>query len=225
MLALLNSLLTTRRLIAQLNLLLSIHPDNPDPRKIREAVKILQKGGVIVMPTDTVYSFASMLGNSKGFDRIARIRGIRPNKAHFSLLCKDLSDLSHYTSPVSNDVFKLMKRALPGPFTFILQASGNIPKMFRSTKKTIGIRIPDNKVAQAILEETGMPLVVSSVHDEDQILEYTTDPELIEEKHGHHVDAVIQGGFGELYASTVIDCTSGTPEVIREGRGDIESIL
>ena len=118
-----------------------------------------------------------------------------------------------------------MKRALPGPFTFILQASGNIPKMFRSSKKTIGIRIPDNKVAQAILEEIGMPLVVSSVHDEDQILEYTTDPELIKEKHGHHVDAVIHGGFGELYASTVIDCTSGIPEVIRKGRGDIESIL
>jgi tRNA threonylcarbamoyl adenosine modification protein (Sua5/YciO/YrdC/YwlC family) len=206
-------------------LLLSIHPDNPDPRKVREAVKILQKGGVIVIPTDTVYSFASILGNSKGFDRIARIRGIRPNKAHFSLLCKDLSDLSQYTRPVANEVFKLMKRALPGPFTFILQAGGNVPKLFRSSKKSIGIRIPDNKVALAILREIGIPLVVSSVHDEDHILEYTTDPELIEEKHGHHVDAVIQGGFGELYASTVIDCTNGIPEVIRKGRGNIESLL
>jgi tRNA threonylcarbamoyl adenosine modification protein (Sua5/YciO/YrdC/YwlC family) len=205
--------------------LISIHHDNPDPRKVREAVKILQKGGVIVIPTDTVYSFASVLGNSKGFDRIARIKGIRPNKAHFSLLCTSLSELSNYTRPVANDVFKLMKRALPGPFTFILQAGGNVPNLFRSSKKTIGIRIPDNNVAQAILEEIGMPLVVSSVHDEDSILEYTTDPELIEEKHGHHVDAVIQGGFGELYASTIIDCTSGVPEVIREGRGDIESLL
>ena len=206
-------------------MLLSIHPDNPDPRKVREAVKILQMGGVIVMPTDTVYSFASKLGNNKGFERIARIRGIRPNKAHFSLLCKDLSDLSQYTRPVANEVFKLMKRALPGPFTFILQAGGNVPKLFRSSKKSIGIRIPDNKVALAILGEIGIPLVVSSVHDEDQILEYTTDPELIEEKHGHHVDAVIQGGFGELYASTVIDCTNGIPEVIRKGRGNIESLL
>ena len=206
-------------------MLLSIHPDNPDPRKVREAVKILQTGGVIVMPTDTVYSFASKLGNSKGFERIARIRGIRPNKAHFSLLCKDLSDLSQYTRPVANEVFKLMKRALPGPFTFILQAGGNVPKLFRSSKKSIGIRIPDNKVALAILGEIGIPLVVSSVHDEDHILEYTTDPELIEEKHGHHVDAVIQGGFGELYASTVIDCTNGIPEVIRKGRGNIESLL
>ena len=177
------------------------------------------------MPTDTVYSFASKLGNSKGFERIARIRGIRPNKAHFSLLCKDLSDLSQYTRPVANEVFKLMKRALPGPFTFILQAGGNVPKLFRSSKKSIGIRIPDNKVALAILGEIGIPLVVSSVHDEDHILEYTTDPELIEEKHGHHVDAVIQGGFGELYASTVIDCTNGIPEVIRKGRGNIESLL
>lgn len=206
-------------------MLLSIHPDNPDPRKVREAVKILQMGGVIVMPTDTVYSFASKLGNNKGFERIARIRGIRPNKAHFSLLCKDLSDLSQYTRPVANEVFKLMKRALPGPFTFILQAGGNVPKLFRSSKKSIGIRIPDNKVALAILGEIGIPLVVSSVHDEDHILEYTTDPELIEEKHGHHVDAVIQGGFGELYASTVIDCTNGIPEVIRKGRGNIESLL
>jgi len=206
-------------------LILRIHQDNPNPKEVREAVSILNKDGVIVMPTDTVYSFACVLGSSKGFDRIARLKKLRPNKAHFSLLCADLSDLSQYTRPVPNEIFKLMKRALPGPFTFILQAGGNVPKLYRSTKKTIGIRVPDNSVALAIINELGKPLVVSSVHDEDDVLEYTTDPELIDERHGHAIDAVVNGGFGELYASTVIDCTSGVPEVIREGKGVIESIL
>lgn len=206
-------------------MIINIHPDNPDPRGVREVVKILNRDGVIVIPTDTVYSFASLLGNSKGFDRIARIKGLRPNKAHFSILCSDLSDLSHYTRPVPNEVFKLMKRALPGPFTFILQSGGNVPKLFRSTKKTIGIRVPDNNVAQAIMLEIGKPLIVSSVHDEDDVLEYTTDPELIEERQGHSVDAVINGGYGELYASTIIDCTSGIPEIVREGRGDVSGLI
>ncbi len=206
-------------------MILRIHQDNPNPKEVREAVSILNKDGVIVIPTDTVYSFACVLGSSKGFDRIARLKKLRPNKAHFSLLCADLSDLSQYTRPVPNEIFKLMKRALPGPFTFILQAGGNVPKLYRSTKKTIGIRVPDNSVALAIINELGKPLVVSSVHDEDDVLEYTTDPELIDERHGHAIDAVVNGGFGELYASTVIDCTSGVPEVIREGKGVIESIL
>ena len=206
-------------------MIIKIHPDNPDPRGVQEAVKILNRDGVIVIPTDTVYSFASVLGNSKGFDRIARIKGLRPNKAHFSLLCSDLSDLAQYTRPVPNEVFKLMKRALPGPFTFILESGGNVPKLFRSTKKTIGIRVPDNNVARAIMLEIGKPLIVSSVHDEDQVLEYTTDPEFIEERHGHSVDAVINGGYGELYASTIIDCTSGIPEIVREGRGDVSGLI
>jgi tRNA threonylcarbamoyl adenosine modification protein (Sua5/YciO/YrdC/YwlC family) len=165
-------------------LILRIHQDNPNPKEVREAVSILNKDGVIVIPTDTVYSFACVLGSSKGFDRIARLKKLRPNKAHFSLLCADLSDLSQYTRPVPNEIFKLMKRALPGPFTFILQAGGNVPKLYRSTKKTIGIRVPDNSVALAIINELGKPLVVSSVHDEDDVLEYTTDPELIDERHG-----------------------------------------
>lgn len=206
-------------------MIIRIHQDNPNPKEVRQAVSILKKDGVIVIPTDTVYSFACVLGSSKGFDRIARLKKLRPNKAHFSLLCADLSDLSQYTRPVPNEIFKLMKRALPGPFTFILQAGGNVPKLYRSSKKTIGIRVPDNSVALAIIRELGKPLVVSSVHDEDEVLEYTTDPELIDERHGHAIDAVVNGGFGELYASTVIDCTSGFPEVIREGKGVIESIL
>lgn len=206
-------------------MLIRIHKDGPDPKKVREAVAILKKDGVIVCPTDTVYSFACVLGSSKGFDRIARLKGLRPNKAHFSILCADLSEISKYSRPVPNDIFKLMKRALPGPFTFILPSGGNVPKLFRSTKKTIGIRIPDNTIAQAIINEIGLPLVVSSVHDPDEVLEYTTDPELIDERHGHAVDAVIHGGFGELYASTIVDCSTGVPEVVREGRGNIDSIL
>ncbi len=206
-------------------MLIRIHQDQPDPNKVRDVVSILNKDGVVVCPTDTVYSFACVLGSSKGFERIARLKGLRPNKAHFSILCTDLSDLSKYSRPVPNEIFKLMKRALPGPFTFILQSGGNVPKLYRSTKKTIGIRVPDNSVVQSILKEIGKPLVVSSVHDDDEILEFTTDPELIEERHGHAVDAVVHGGFGELYASTIIDCSSGIPDVIREGRGDIHSIL
>ena len=206
-------------------MLIRIHQDEPDSDRVREVVSILKKDGVVVCPTDTVYSFACLLGSSKGFERIARLKGLRPNKAHFSILCSDISDLSKYSRPVPNEIFKLMKRALPGPFTFILPSGGNVPKLFRSKKKTIGIRIPDNPVVQTILKEIGKPLVVSSVHDDDEILEYTTDPELIEERHGHAVDAVVHGGFGELYASTIIDCSSGIPEVIREGRGDIVSIL
>ena len=206
-------------------MIIRIHSDNPDPKKVREAADILRKDGVVVLPTDTVYCFASALGSSKGFERIARIKGLKPNKAHFSIMCPSLSDLSKYSRPVPNEIFKLMKRALPGPFTFILNSGGNVPKLFRSSKKTIGIRVPDNNIAQEIMEELGVPLVVSSVHDEDSIIEYTTDPELISESHGHHVDAVINGGFGEIEASTVINCTDGIPEVVREGRGDIDSIL
>ena len=206
-------------------MLIRIHQDEPDLEKVREVVSILKKDGVVVCPTDTVYSFACVLGSSKGFDRIARLKGLRPNKAHFSILCSDLSDMSKYSRPVPNEIFKLMKRALPGPFTFILQSGGNVPKLYRSSKKTIGIRIPDNTVVQSILKEIGKPLVVSSVHDDDEILEYTTDPELIEERNGHAVDAVVHGGFGELYASTIIDCSKGIPDIIRKGRGDINSIL
>ena len=158
-------------------------------------------------------------------ERICRIKGLDLKKHNLSFVCYDLSQIAAFTKQLTTSTYKLMKKTLPGPYTFILEANNTIPKLFKNSKKEIGIRIPDNNVAQAILEEIGMPLVVSSVHDEDSILEYTTDPELIEEKHGRHVDAVIQGGFGELYASTIIDCTSGIPEVIREGRGDIESLL
>jgi tRNA threonylcarbamoyl adenosine modification protein (Sua5/YciO/YrdC/YwlC family) len=208
-----------------MSVLVKLHENNPDPRRLREVVEAIQQGNVVVVPTDTVYSFAAMLGNSKGFDRIARLKGLRPEKAHFSLLCADLSELSRYTQHLSGALFKLMKRALPGPYTFVLPASGEVPKLYRSSKKTIGIRVPSHPVAQAILRELPQPLIVSSVHDDDDLLEYTTDPELILERWGHGVDLVVDGGLGQLEASTVIDCTSGEPEVVREGLGPIEGLF
>ena len=204
--------------------LLKIYEDNPDDRAVREVVECLNRGGVIVCPTDTVYSFACLLGNSKGFDRIARLKGLKPEKAHFSLLCSDLSDLSTYTQHLSNTTFKTMKRVLPGPYTFVLPASNQVPKLYKSSKKTIGIRVPDHSVALAILKALGKPLVVSSVHDDDDVLEYTTNPELIDERWGHAVDMTVDGGIGHLHASTVVDCTGDEPEVVREGLGDVDAL-
>ena len=205
--------------------LVKLHDHNPDPRKVREVVDVLHNNGLIVCPTDTVYSFAAKLGSSKGFDRLARAKGVKAEKANFSLLCADLSDLSHYATHISNPLFKLMKRALPGPYTFVLHASGEVPKLYKGKQKTIGIRVPDHPVAQHVLRELGSPLVVSSVHDDDALLEYTTDPELILERQSHLVDLVVDGGMGQLEASTVLDCSSGEPEVIREGLGDISDLL
>jgi tRNA threonylcarbamoyl adenosine modification protein (Sua5/YciO/YrdC/YwlC family) len=205
--------------------LIRIHQDNPDRRRVDEAVRMLKNDGVLVVPTDTVYSFACLLGSSKGLDRLARLKNTKPDKANFSLLCRSLSDLSQYTKPVSNDVFKLMKRALPGPYTFILNASGLVPKLFRGNRKTIGIRVPDQPVAIALIEAVGLPLIVSSVHDADEVIEYTTDPELIDERYGTRVDAVIDGGLGHLFASTVFDCTGHKVEIVREGRGPTEGLL
>ena len=162
-------------------MLVPIHPDNPDPRKIRQVVDCLNSGGVIVYPTDTVYSYGCALGNNDGMDRIARLKGIKPKQAKFSIVCYDLSHLSEYTQPLENQVFRAMKRALPGAFTFLLRANNNVPKIFKEKKKTIGIRVPDNNIARAIVQELGKPLIASSVHDEDRIIEYTTDPELIDE--------------------------------------------
>jgi len=205
--------------------LIKIHDKNPDPRKVREVLDVLNRDGVVVCPTDTVYSFASKLGSAKGFDRIARAKGVKPEKANFSLLCADLSDLSQYAQHISNPMFKLMKRALPGPYTFVLPASSEVPKLYKSGKKTIGIRVPDHPVAQHILRELGKPLVVSSVHDDYEVLEYTTDPELILERHNHVVDLVVDGGMGQNEASTVLDCTGNVPEILREGLGPVDGLF
>lgn len=204
--------------------LVKLHDDHPDPRNVRKVLDALNSNGLIVCPTDTVYSFAVKLGSPKGFDRLARAKGVKPEKAHFSLLCADLSDLSRYAQHISNPLFKTMKRLLPGPYTFVLPASGEVPKLYKGKKKTIGIRVPDHPVAQHLLRELGSPLVVSSVHDEDELMEYTTDPELICERNGHLLDLVVDGGIGQLEASTVLDCTGSDIEVIREGLGPVDLI-
>lgn len=206
-------------------MLIRLHSDNPDPRRMGQVVEFLDRDGLVIVPTDTVYSFACALGSTRGLDALARLKGVKPEKAQFSLVCQDLSQVAAYTKPLPNEIFKLMRRALPGPYTFILEASGQVPKIFRGNKKTIGIRVPDHGATLALVEALGRPLLVTSVHDDDEVVEYTTDPELIEERWGDRVDAVVDGGLGHLDASTVIDCTSGIPEVIREGLGPIDALL
>lgn len=206
-------------------ILVQIHPDNPDPKKIQQVVEVLQKGGVIIYPTDSVYSIGCDLMNPKALERVARIKDIKLEKANFSIICYDLSHISEFAKNIENPVFKLMKKVLPGPFTFILNASSSVPKIFQSKKKTIGIRVPDNNIAREIVQVLGNPIVSTSVHDDDEIIEYTTDPELIYERYDKLVDIVISGGFGNIHASTVVDCTNGEPEVVREGIGKIEDLF
>ena len=200
-------------------MLIKVYPENPAPRHIRAAVKVLQEGGVVIFPTDTVYAMGCDLFNHKAFQRIEKIKGQSKARKNFSVIVKDLSMLSEYVLPVSNPVFRLMKKNLPGPFTFILNANSKVPKLFQSKKRTLGVRIPDCRILMEIVEELGHPLVTTSIHDEDEIVEYTTDPELINEKYGSLVDMVINGGYGDNEASTVVDCTSGEPEIIRQGKG------
>ena len=206
------------------DMLLDIHPDNPDPRKIEKAVNVLRKGGIIIYPTDTVYSMACDLNNRKAVEKMAQLKGLKVEKINFSLICYDLSHISDFTVQFSNSIYKLLNRALPGPYTFILNANTSVPKLFKSNKTTIGIRVPDNKIARAIIKELGNPLLSTSVHDEDEILEYITDTELIYEKYQNTVDMVIDGGFGHNHASTVIDCTENEPIVLREGIGSLSVI-
>ncbi len=205
-------------------MLLSIHPDNPDKRKIDQAIQTLKKGGIIIYPTDTVYSMACDLNNRKAVERMAQIKGIKIEKANFSLICHDLSNISDYTVQFSNSIYKMMKRALPGPYTFILNANNSVPKLFKSKKKTIGIRVPDNNIARILVEQLGNPLISTSVHDDDEILEYITDPELIHEKYKNTLDLVIDGGYGQNEASTIIDCTGDEVKVVREGIGSADII-
>ena len=200
---------------------LKIHPDNPGNRQIQSVCEVLQKGGIIVYPTDTVYAFGCDILNHRAVDKIAMLKGIRSDKANFSFIFSDLSQLSDYTRVFNNSVFKLMKAYLPGPYTFILPARNNIPRIFQSKKKTIGIRIPDNKIPLDLVRELGHPIMTTSIHDEDELIEYTTDPELIWDKYKGQVDAVIDGGYGKNEPSTVIDCTGDEPVVIRQGIGPV----
>ncbi|MCB0428845.1 MAG: threonylcarbamoyl-AMP synthase [Flavobacteriales bacterium] len=206
-------------------MLLDIHPDNPDERKIKKVVECLLDGGVIIYPTDTVYGMGCDIHNAKAFQKISQLKNIKPEKANFSIICHDLSHISEYTRHMDNTTYKVMKRALPGPFTFILHAGSSLPKHFKNKKKTIGIRIPDHLIPRAIVNELGRPILTTSVHDDDEILDYITDPYDIHEKFKDKVDIVIEGGFGHNQASTVVDCTTGTYEVLRQGLGRLEDIL
>ena len=202
-------------------LFVKIYNENPNPKEIQKVVDILQNGGVVIYPTDTVYGLGCDITNTKAMEKVAQIKGIKLAKANFSFVCNDLSHLSDYTKQIDTPTYKILKRALPGPYTFILPGSTSLPKAFKK-KKTVGIRVPDNNIARTIVSELGNPIVSTSIHDEDDVLEYTTDPELIFEKWQNLVDVVIDGGYGDNYASTVIDLTGYEPEVLREGKGSLD---
>lgn len=203
-------------------MLIEIHPENPEDRKIEEVVNCLKRGGVIIYPTDTIYSIGCDLKNKKAIERVAKLKGVKLRNANFSLICFDLSALGDYTKQFGRSVFKAMNKALPGPFTFILNASNKVPKLFDTNRKEVGIRIPNNKIARQIVQVLGNPIIATSVHDDDDVLEYTTDPTLIHEKYEHLVDLVISGGYGNNQPSTVVNCTNDVIEIVREGIGDTE---
>ncbi|MCA0959507.1 threonylcarbamoyl-AMP synthase [Muricauda ruestringensis] len=201
--------------------LIRLYEENPNPKQVQKVVDVLKKGGLVIYPTDTVYGLGCDITNSKALQRIARIKGVKLAKANWSFICADLSNLSDYVRQIDSPTFKILKRTLPGPYTFILPGNNNLPKDFKK-KKTVGIRVPDNAIARALVTGLGHPIVSTSIRDDDDILEYTTDPELIFEKWQNLVDVVIDGGYGDNVASTVIDLSGDEPEVIREGKGSLD---
>ena len=198
-----------------------LYEENPDPIIVKRIGDILRKGGLVIYPTDTVYGLGCDITNSRALEKIARIKGVKLTKANWSFICADLSNLSDYVRQIDTATFKILKRALPGPYTFVLPGNNNLPKDFKK-KKTVGIRVPDNNIAKALVESLGNPIVSTSIYDEDEVLEYTTDPELIFEKWHKLVDVVIDGGYGDNIASTVIDLSGSEPEILREGKGDLD---
>jgi len=198
---------------------LQLHPENPNQRHIKMILECLNDDGVIIFPTDTIYGIGCSINSNKGFERIAQIKGIRKEKARFSFIFHDLSTLSGFTKPISNDIFKLMKRNLPGAFTFILEANNNIPKIFQSKRKTIGIRIPDQPIITNIVRELGTPIMTTSILDEDEISGFLTDPEEINERYKDKVDIIIDGGFGDNQESTIVDCVDNEVLITRQGKG------
>lgn len=206
-------------------MLLKIYDTNPNADAIQQVVDVLKKGGLIIYPTDTIYGLGCDITNHKALEKIYHLRGMKPDKANLSFICYDLSHIADYIKPIDNTLFRLLKKALPGPFTFIFNASHKVPKLLSSKKKTVGIRVPDNNIAREIVRVLGNPIVSASIHDEDEILEYSTDPELIHEKFKDYVDIVIDGGYGDNLASTVVDCTGGEFEILRQGKGVLESFL
>jgi tRNA threonylcarbamoyl adenosine modification protein (Sua5/YciO/YrdC/YwlC family) len=202
---------------------ITINEENIDSRLIQQCVETIKNGGIVIFPTDTVYSIGCDLYNKKALEKLARFKGIKLNKARFSIICHDMSDVSKYVKQIDRPTFKLLKHHLPGPFTFILTATNEIPRLFDSNRKEIGIRIPNNRILLKIVETLGTPLATTSLNDdEDEIMEYFNDPFEMFQRFEDEVDLIIDGGYGKLHASTVIDCTSGAPEIIRQGIGILE---
>jgi tRNA threonylcarbamoyl adenosine modification protein (Sua5/YciO/YrdC/YwlC family) len=202
---------------------IKIYEDKPSEAAIKKVVDVLRNGGLVIYPTDTVYGLGCDITNSRALEKLAKIKGIKLEKANFSFVCSSLSNLSDYVKQIDTSTFKILKRALPGPYTFILPGNNDLPKEFRK-KKTVGIRVPANNIVLQIVELLGNPIVSTSIHDEDDVIEYSTDPELIFEKWHNKVDLIIDGGYGDNIASTIIDLTGYEPEVIREGKGSLDII-
>lgn len=202
---------------------LTIHPENPEARKIKQAIQIIHNGGLVIYPTDTLYGLGCDITNNKAVERICRIKGIKPQKANFSFICSDLSNISFYTKPFSNSVYKTMRKNLPGPFTFILKASNQVPKLLKNNRKTVGIRVPNSAIVSQLLEGLDNPIMSTSITNiDDDITPYPTDPYEIYEDYKHLVDLVIDGGFGGNMPSTIVNCLENEPEVIREGLGELQ---
>lgn len=200
---------------------IKIYEENPNPKAINRVVDAIRKGGLIIYPTDTVYGLGCDITNNRALEKLARIKGVKLSKANWSFVCSDLSNLSDYVRQIDTATFKILKRALPGPYTFVLPGNNSLPNAFKR-KKTVGIRVPDNNIVLALVEALGNPIVSTSIYDEDEVLEYTTDPELIREKWDNTVDVVIDGGYGDNVASTVIDLSGDEPKVLREGKGNLD---
>lgn len=205
--------------------LLKIHPENPDQRKIDQVVEVLRNGGIVIYPTDTIYGIGCDIFNQRAVERVCQIKGVKVDKTQLSFICEDISHISEYVRNISTPVFKVMKKSLPGPFTFLLHSSSKVPRIINAKKKTVGIRVPDHNIPHMLVKQLGNPIITTSVHDEDEVLEYTTDPELIYEKYHKLVDIVIDGGYGNNIPSTVIDCTGDMMEVVRQGAGDIQQYV
>lgn len=203
-------------------MLIKIYPENPNSKEISLVVDVLKNGGLIIYPTDTVYGLGCDITNAKAVEKVARFKNVKVEKSNFSFICIDLSQLADFSKPISNQVFKLLKKYLPGPFTFILNANSNVPKYFKGKKRTVGVRIPDSPIILEIVRVLGNPIMSTSIHDEDDILEYSTDPELIHEKFKDIADLVIDGGYGQNIPSTIVDCTDEVPLVVRQGKGVFE---